>query len=134
MNDDLITTLHDIAATGFNDPAPKPMDLPKPGPNRWADMTDKDFGDYYDYELIPLPDDRIVIYPVCVAALEWCYRHLPEDCPRWGVNNEVKKGPSAGFIIEARYIDRITDHMRRDFLFSDDDAAREENERQRQWE
>ena len=73
------------------------------GPNGWANMTSCDFGPRWDFEL----EDHItkwVFTPVSNAALQWCYAHLPEDCPRYGAR---------GFLIEAEHIKGVTGGARR---------------------
>ena len=49
----------------------------------------------------------MILWPDSPVALQWCYNHLPEDCPRWGGN---------GFVIEHRYIADVVDGMIRDEL------------------
>ena len=89
------------------------------GPNNWDTITAEDFGPTWDFEL----ENHIslwIVTPVSEAALQWCYAHLPEDCPRWGAR---------GHVIEHRYIEPIVAHMRRDKLMLPEDytQAMEEN-------
>ena len=53
--------------------------LPVAGPNNWDEVTEGDYGQFYDFECI----DKRIFYAVSEAALQWCYRNLPEDCPRY---------------------------------------------------
>lgn len=93
------------------------------GPNNWDSITSSDFGPQHDFTL----EDYVSIFiftPVSEAALQWCYAHLPEDCPRWG---------SRGFAIEHRYIEDIVRGARRDGLMSVTDyeqAMEEQNQLQ----
>ena len=119
MDKELKRTLLDIATTtlhGLNDTV---------GPNKWDEVKDKDdaHGRCYDYEVYD-HDSIVVIYPTCEAALQWCYKHLPEECPRWGAQ---------GFAIERRYVGDILEGMKRDGLMSEDeyvDAMNHEQELQ----
>ena len=104
------------------------------GANKWDEVTHDDFGLYYDYELIEHGEDKTVVYPVSNAALQWCYRFLPEGIDRWDVNDEAKQSAGAGFILDNKDIPNVVAHMSRCRLFSDDDAAAEDNELARQWE
>ena len=85
----------------------------KAGPNRWDEVKDdpKHYGDTFDYEIYDHAADQI-IYPVCNAALQWCYKHLPEDCPRW---------MGAGYKVNHTELKYITEAMARDGLISEDE-------------
>lgn len=76
------------------------------GPNNWSEVTDGDFGQFYDFEVLDTTDDRKIVYAASEAALQWCYAHLPEDCPRWR---------DTGFIVDGD-VGRILNHMDRDKL------------------
>jgi len=93
-----------------------------PGPNSWEDVEPSDFGPQQDFDL-ENHGSLWVFQPVSKAALQWCYAHLPEDCPRWGT----------GFVIEPRYVDGVVDGARGDGLMSEDDyieAMEEQNQLQ----
>jgi len=79
------------------------------GPNLWDAVKDdpSEFGNNFDFTV---NHQGTVIDPVSNAALQWCYYHLPEDCPRWG---------RVGFAIETRYVADILAGMRRDGLMSE---------------
>ena len=100
--------------------------LPTAGPNNWDEIGPEDFGPEHDFEL----NDQGTIWifdPISTAALQWCYAHLPEDCPRWG----------KGYVVEHRYIEDIVNGAKRDNLMSrvDYEQAQNENENlQRQGE
>ena len=102
--DSLYGTMHDIARS------PNVLQG-KPGPNRWDEITEADLGENYDFEVLD-HGDIIVIHPESEAALQWCYRHLPADCPRWGAR---------GFAIEQKYSGAVIAGMERDGLVSEDD-------------
>jgi len=91
-----------------------------PGPNGWDLITDKDFGNEFDFELYE-NYHTTVFYPVSKAALQWSYRFLPSDCPRWR---------GVGFVVENRFIALVCRQARMDKLVSLDDAENE-NESQR---
>ena len=86
-------------------------DIARIGPNTWDQVTAADFGFSFDY-IIERHGNRVVIDPTSHAALQWCYKHLPEDCPRWG---------KLGFVIERQYIDPILHAMARDGLLSEEE-------------
>jgi len=96
------------------------------GPNTWDSITPSDFGPEEDFRL----EDRgntTTINAVSNAALQWLYKHLPEDCPRHG----------KGFIIENQFLPPIVRHMKRDGLMDEEDYfnAMEESHRQNhQWD
>jgi hypothetical protein len=50
-----------------------------------------------------------ILWPTNEKGLNWCYEHLPEDAPRWGLN---------GYVIEHRYIADIVAGAERDGLVS----------------
>jgi hypothetical protein len=83
----------------------------RPGPNRWDEMTQEDFAKDFDY-VINRQGSITVLDPKSEAALQWFYRHLPEDCPRWAAK---------GFVIEHRFVDDILEGMARDGLVSDEE-------------
>ena len=118
MND-LTEKLKDIAS---------PLDvippIPEAGPNNWDEITKEDFGNEFDFELYEF-EDTTVFYPVSKAALQWAYRFLPGDCPRWR---------GVGFVIENEWIGLICRQARMDKLVSLDDAENEEQDKQRQRE
>jgi hypothetical protein len=90
------------------------------GPNNWDAITPDDFGYSFDY----IAEDHgsiVVLDPTSKAALEWMYRHLPEDCPRWG---------KLGFCVERNYVADVLAGMSRDGLLSEFDYERAMNEEQ----
>ena len=98
-----------------------------PGPNNWDNIQPEDFGPEHDFELFD-HGSIWIFFPISEAALQWCYKHLPEDCPRWGAK---------GFAIEHRYIEDIVAGARRDNLMSErdyEDAQEEANAIQHQGE
>jgi len=90
------------------------------GPNDWDNISANDFGSSYDYELIEI-GDTVIFYPVSNAALQWCYKYLPEDLDRWG---------SKGFVIEATNIDTVIAGAKRDNLMSEAEFDQAMNEEQ----
>ena len=115
--------LLDIAHNDLHEAALDRHKLPT-GPNDWANITDADFGREYDFEILDQVD-RFIIWPDSNAALQWCYCHLPEDCPRWGAK---------GFVINASMNSyrgaQILQAMQRARLVSEDEAlANEERDR-----
>lgn len=122
MND-LKQTLHDIAATGLNDPEREVLEKTS-GPNDWANIKPSDFGTSFDFELYD-HGDTTVFYPVSKAALQWGYRFLPEHCDRWR---------TVGFVIDSQYIDMVVNQAKAAKLVYLDDAMNEADEKQRQWE
>lgn len=68
-----------------------------PGPNSWDSVKDDPnmFATEHDFELYD-QGDVVVFYPISEAALQYGYRFLPEDCPRWGAK---------GFVVDAKEID-----------------------------
>jgi len=91
------------------------------GPNDWDNIAASDFGPDADYEIYD-HDDTVVFWPVSNAALQWCYKHLPEDLDRWG---------SKGFVIEAANIDAVIAAAMRDNLMSEaefDQAMHEQHQ------
>ncbi len=113
----LINVLHDLAQHDLREMT-RPR-TPESGPNEWGHLTNDDYGDQYDYEILD-QSDRWIYYPVCNAATQWAYRFLPEDCSRWGV---------VGFIIDAPLDSArsktILDKLYADKLYSDWDKANE---------
>lgn len=81
------------------------------GPNGWDDVTPSDFGPEHDFDI---EDHGSIVIFDCYskAALQWCYHHLPEDCPRWGAQ---------GFAIEANFAGAVIEGARRDGLMTRDD-------------
>lgn len=98
----------------------------KPGPNLWetVKLDTRNYGRDYDFEIYD-HGDTFVVYPTCEAALQWCYRFLPEDCPRWGAK---------GFVVEQT--DLIVRQMREHGLISEEEYASNmlDDETKRQWE
>lgn len=97
------------------------------GPNSWDDVTTDDFGPEHDFDI---EDHGSIVVLDCYsnAALQWCYRHLPEYCPRWG---------RTGFAIERRYVADVIAGMKRDNLMDRNDYSNAMNElcdQQTQWE
>jgi len=88
------------------------------GPNNWDTIVPEDFGPTWDFEL----ENHIslwIITPTSEAAKQWLYAHLPEDAPRWG---------ALGYVVEARYLEPIVEHMRQDNLMTPEDYERAMNE------
>lgn len=92
----------------------------RPGPNEWDDITKDDFSFSFDY-IIERHVDITVLDPTSRAALQWMYRHLPEDCPRWG---------KLGFCIENEHVGQILEHMAADGLMSESQYVEAMNEEQ----
>lgn len=94
-----------------------------PGPNLWDQVAPEDFGRDFDYTTEG-HGSVTVITPDSPAALQWLYRHLPEDCPRMG---------ALGFVIETNYVAEVLAGMKRDGLTSrfeyDEAMANEERDR-----
>ena len=80
------------------------------GPNEWEKITKSDFSFSFDYIVQPLDPKRVIIDPTSNAALQWLYKHLPQDCPRYG---------TLGFIVEKKYAPAILERMNKDGLFSE---------------
>ena len=96
-----------------------PQTLPLPTPT--------ELGEYGDFD-VANHDSIFVIEPISDAALRWCYKHLPEDCDRWG---------RLGFVIEHRYIADVVAGMERDGLISVEDyknSMEELNALAHQWD
>lgn len=85
-----------------------------PGPNRWDEITKDDFAKDFDY-VINRQGSITVIDCLSEAALQWCYRHLPEDCPRWGAR---------GFAIEWRFAADIIKGMGQEHELADGSKQR----------
>ena len=81
------------------------------GPNEWDKVTEGDFGLSFDY-ITEAHGNLTVLDPTSRAALQWLYRHLPEDCPRFG---------KLGFIVETEYVPAILERMSQDGLLSEAD-------------
>jgi hypothetical protein len=129
MNE-LNRVLRDIASTpSFGAVDSNDLRFPrcKPGPNNWDNIEGSDFGPEHDFEL----NDQGTIWlftPISNAALQWCYKHLPEDAPRWG---------HCSYVVEHRYIEDIVAGAKRDGLMSEADyewAMEEANAIQHQGE
>jgi len=90
------------------------------GPNDWDNIAAVDFGPENDYELIDI-GNTVIFFPVSNAALQWAYKHLPENLDRWG---------SKGFIIEATNIDTVIAGAKRDNLMSEAEFDQAMNEEQ----
>jgi hypothetical protein len=96
------------------------------GPHRWHEMTPADFGPEHDFDT-EYHGPHWVLDPRSEAALQWCYAHLPQDCPRFG---------GCAFIIESAYMEPIIVAARRDGLLTRKDYRdRMNNEQilQAQW-
>ena len=78
------------------------------GPSTWESIQPHDFGPQFDFDL-ENHGSIVIIDCYSEAALQWCYYHLPEDCPRWGAK---------GFAIEANYVADIILAMEVDNLMS----------------
>ena len=97
------------------------------GPHRWHEMKGGDFGPEHDFEL----EDHgtlVIFDPISEAALQWCYAHLPEDCPRFS---------TSAFLIEQEHIKGVVGGARRDRLMSRQDyidAMEENHNLMTQWE
>jgi len=98
------------------------------GPNLWEAMQRSDYGPEHDFEIekhvsydndVPRFSDCIIT-PISEAAKQWLFCHLPEHAPRYS---------TFGFIVEARYLEQIVIHMKKDGLMSPEDyeQAQEEN-------
>lgn len=100
----------------------------RPGPNLWESRQRSDYGPEHDFELekhVSYDNDvasinHCIITPVSEAAKQWLFCHLPEHAPRYG---------AFGFIVEARYLEQIVNHMKRDKLMTPEcyNQAMEEN-------
>ena len=102
---EIMTTLHRPVAEKFSN---------IPGPHRWHEMTGADFGPEHDFET-ENHKTLVIFEPISEAALQWCYAHLPEDCPRFGTR---------GFLIEAEHIKGVVGGARRDGLMTPEDYER----------
>jgi len=109
-----ISTAHEIARFTL---APMPT-AQISGPNDWDNIAASDFGPDADYEIYD-HGDTVVFYPVSNAALQWCYKNLPENLDRWG---------SKGFVIEATNIDAVIAGAKRDNLMSEAEFDQAMNE------
>jgi hypothetical protein len=79
------------------------------GINEWDDITDADFGLSFDY-IVEDHGSIVVLDPTSRAALQWFYKHLPADCPRWG---------KLGYCVERNYVSDILEGLKRDGLYSE---------------
>lgn len=80
------------------------------GPHCWNDITPDDFSLSFDYIVQPLGESRTIIDPTSEAALQWLYKHLPEDCPRYG---------KLAFVVETQYLAAILERMYEDGLLNE---------------
>ena len=108
--DDLRESLLDISR-GF--------DRKSWAPNRWGQPGLKR-GEHYDYEIDSYHNDRTLLTPVCEYAAEWFAAHVPAYTDRYG---------ACGYLFTETEAKRILDALWRDGLYSDEDKAREENDR-----
>jgi len=104
---DLTQTLQDIAQTGADvkfwqeraDDHYRYLEtLQRPGPNNWSEVTEGDFGRFYDFEVVSLRDGRNVFRAASEAALQWAYAYLPENIDRYEAD---------GFILERGMLDSV---------------------------
>ena len=123
--DDLTETIEDIGfglKPDWDEKYVAPITLSRaPGPNNWDKIKDdpRAYGKNFDYEIYDHAADQI-IYPVCEAALQWCFAHLPEDNPRWG---------ATGFKVDITELPWIVAAMTRDKLISESEYVKNmENE------
>ena len=116
-NDEFTDFIRDTFANPLRQP---------PGPNNWHQVQNDDSarGRYYDYELLDQGDETVIV-PACEAALQWLYRFLPEDCPRWG---------ACGFKVETKWLKLIQRQMHADNLIAEEEYAAEMNDTARQWD
>lgn len=119
----LTAAIIDIA-TDFNTVLARKVLAQPPGPNSWDTITKADYGNEFDFELYER-EDTTVFYPVSRAALQFCYRFLPADCPRWR---------GIGFVVENEWIDLIVRQARHYKLVYLGDAMAENDNLSRQWE
>ena len=94
----------------------------KAGPNSWDKVKDDQSVKDFDFWV---KDHHIgtIIYPIDERALQWLYRHLPEDCPRWG---------ALGFVVETNYLTPILQGMSHDGLISEDEYVKNMQEQELQ--
>lgn len=82
------------------------------GPHRWDEITKEDFAKDFDY-VIQREGSVTILICKSEAALQWCYAHLDQDGPRWGVK---------GFVVETnRYLNPILHGMANANLVSDEE-------------
>ncbi len=99
--------------------APTVGKIPSPqGPHRWHEITASDFGPEHDFHTQD-HQSLVVFWPDSMAALQWCYAHLPQDMPKFG---------DRGFLIEREHIKGVIGSARRDGLMSPEDYAEAMNE------
>ncbi len=93
------------------------------GPNTWHLVRDKDSarGRYYDYETLDQGNETVIV-PTCEASLQWCYRFLPEDWPRWG---------ACGFKVETKWLKLIMRSMHSDNLIAEEEYAAAMNDQEK---
>lgn len=106
--------------------APTAPKIALQGPHRWHEMKGSDFGPEHDFELEG-HGSLVIFDPISEAALQWCYAHLPEDCPRFSTR---------AFLIESEHIKGVVGGARRDGLMLpvDYQEAMEENDQRAQGE
>jgi len=90
------------------------------GINEWDSVGPEDFSMSFDV-IVENHGSITVLDPTSRAALQWFYKHLPADCPRWG---------KLGFAIETNYVGDILDGMRRDGLYTEADFEQAMNHEQ----
>ena len=95
-------TLQDIAAGLDTDSWSAMYELPEAPVKFLGEEKVYDFYVQNEYTIF-------IFHPTNAKGLNWCYAHLPEDCPRWGLN---------GYVVESRYIDDIVAGAERDGLVS----------------
>ena len=93
------------------------------GPSNWDNITDGDFGRFFDFSIEPLNDLEKIVYAQSEAALQWCYKFLPADMPRYR---------SHGFVITNDYIDSVIRRMERAGLI-DEQTYFEDMSQRGQW-
>ena len=128
MND-LTKEIEDIAVLteqDLLDQINQPKHPLKQPPGPWEPITEADYGNEYDFTLYEF-EDTTVFYPVSRAALQYCYRFLPEDCPRYR---------GIGFVIENEHIALFVRQARLNNLISleDYEFAEEDNQLAHQWD
>jgi hypothetical protein len=80
------------------------------GPHKWDQITDGDYGRFFDFAVQRLNDVEKIICAHSEAALQWCYCHLPADIPRYR---------SHGFVVENAYVEQVITRMERDGLIDE---------------
>lgn len=79
------------------------------GINDWDGISAADFGMSFDL-IVEDHGSVVVLDPTSRAALQWMYKHLPADCPRWG---------KLGFCVEANYVGDVLEGMAADGLVTE---------------